>query len=328
MTTIEPTAKVPRPRPYQVDRAIHKVQTLDEDGDDKYLFRHDFARLDATNVGLLLEREKETKRITEKLGKGRSRGRLRSEKADRDFYTALITGGGWRPFGLEPKAEEGLIEPSMKQYYSLNSDTNLWEPGWIELDKATMQGLTIEKMSEAIERWLMCKGKKVKSGSIDFMFEKAGIMKIGLLIGDPDEPAYKLLFEMRRPDDKRRTKFKDDFAYAIDHSKGGEMGKVETIIDLRQGIGFFDEYLSSCPEDEEYSQIVFQDKRDFGEQGREPKQISAVPVEGEEAAVDELVVRPYSEEIRGDLINYLNPHFKVEVAAAVISSFSKTDQES
>lgn len=317
-----------RPRPYRVDAPIHKIQTLDEDGDDKYLFRHDFTRLDGNNVGLLLKREKDTKRITEKMTKGRTRAKLRSADADKEFYSALITGGGWRPYGLDPKNDEKLIQPSMHEFYSLNQETSLWEPGWKEMSREEMLILTSEKMSEAIERWLLCRGKKLSSGGIDFMFEKGGIMKISLLLGDSDDPAYKLLFELRRPDSKRRTRFKEDFAYAIDHSKGGELGKIETVIDLQQGISFFDEYFATCPNgDPAYSQIVFEDKREFSEGGREPQPVSAVPPESGDQQDAELAVRPYSDDLREDLVTHLNPNFKVELAAAAIQSFSKTDQE-
>lgn len=319
------TVKAPRPKPYQIDRLIHRVQTLDMDGDSKFLFRHDFARLDSSNVGILLDREKATKRITEKLGKGRTRARLRNDDADQAFYRALITGGGWRPFDLPEVQDEGLIPTEHRLLYKEASADGIWRPGWMELDKETMIRFTSERMSEAIDRWLMAKGSTIATGGIDFMFEQGGIMKLALAIGDFDTPAYKLLFDFRRPENKRRTRFKDDFAFAIDHSKG-EMGKIETVIDLKQGISFFDEYFGSCPDDEAYSQIVFEDKRDFSEQGREPEPVSAVPVEGEPEK--KFSVRPYSEELRTDVIKYLNPHFKVELAAAAIQSFSKTDQES
>lgn len=311
------------PRPYRIDNLIHKVETLDTNGDDKYLFRHDFKRLDATNVSLLLEREKNTKRVTEKMTKGRTRNKVNQDDADKTFYSALVTGGGWMPHGLVSYQDKGLIPPSMAKFYTVDGE-GVWQPTWVELDKETMMGLTPEKMGEAIDSWLQCKGKGVSSGTIDFMFEKGGLMRIGLGIGDFDNPAYKLLLEVRRPDSKRRTRFKEDFAYAVDHSKGGELGKVETIIDLRQGISFFDEYFATIVDDPAYSQVLFEDKRAISE-GRDPKPISAVPVENEPEP--EIQVRPYSDDLRTEFITLFNPSFKVEVAAAAIQVFSKTDQE-
>jgi hypothetical protein len=302
-----------RPQPYRVDSPVNRIQTIDADGDTKYLFRHDFLRLDASNVSILLDREKNTKRVTEKMTKGRSRFKLSAEDADKAFYCALVTGGGWRPYGLEPYTDKGLIPPSMIDFYAENVPEGRWEPTWKELDKPTMCSLTPEKMTEAIDRWLLSKGKSEAIGSIDFMFEKGGIMNISLAIGDFDSPAYKLMFQMRRPDSKRRNRFKEDFAYGVDHSKG-ELGKTEMVIDLRQGISFFDEYFSTVSDLPDYSQVIFEDKRN-------------VAVGETEDPNRKLLFRPYTDELRSDFLALFNPHFKVEIAAATVQAFARTDQE-
>ena len=311
-----------KPAAYRVDSEIIKVQTLDDDGDNKYLFRHDFARLDSTNLDLLHKREKDTKRFTERMTKGRTRSRFRSDDADVTFYRSLIRGGGWRPHGITAKDNEDLIEPSMKAYYK-QDENGIWQPTWMELDVATMLKLTPEKMSEAIERWFMCRGKKLASeqGNIDFMFEQGGTMDIEFLIGDFEQPAYRPAFRMRRPDSKRRTKFKEDFAYSIEQIKG-DMGKIETVIDLRQAIGFFDEYFITCVDGDQFSEVLITDKTPTN--GSEPKAISAVPVEGEEEFVN---LVPYSDRLRTDFLATFNPHYKVEVAAATVQAFARTDQE-
>jgi hypothetical protein len=318
-----------RPRPYKVDNPIHKVQTLDEDGDQKYIFRHDFARLDSSNVDLYVKREKDTVRVTEKIGKGRTRPRYHTDDADKEFYRALITGGGYRPYGLDPQRDEGLIAPSAREFYSFNDDTQLWEPGWKELGKDFFYQLTPEKMGEAIDAWFLCRGRKISQGTLDFMLEKGGIIPIEFLIGDPDQPAYKLRFDIRRPANKKRTQFREDFAYPVDNSKG-DVGKVEMNIDVAQGIRFFDEYFATCPDDPKFGEILFTDYREIGEgeNQREPRAISAVPsLDKEESLGADLPVRPYSEELRSDMLQYLLPPYKVEMAAAVVQAFSKTSQE-
>lgn len=321
--------EVVRPKPYKVDNLIHKVQTFDEDGDDKYIFRHDFKRLDATNVHLLAKREKDTVRVTEKMGKGRSRGRFHSEDADREFYRAFVLGGGYRPHGLDSLTDKGLISPSTEEFYSYKETTQLWEPGWKELPKDFFWQLTPEKMGEALDAWFLCKGRKIKTGNLDFMLERGGIIPIELSIGDPDHPAYKLLFEMRRPASKRRTQFREDFAYSVDESKG-DVGKVELNIDIMQGVRFFDEYFATCPNNEQYSEVLFTDYRDAGEgeNQRVPRPVSAIPEESKQDTDANLPVRSYTDEMRDDMIQYLNPNYKVEVAAATIQAFSRTSQES
>ncbi len=59
MSTVEnKMSEALRPRPYRVDAPVHKVQTNEMDGDLSYIFRHDFAAMNAGNLEALLQREK------------------------------------------------------------------------------------------------------------------------------------------------------------------------------------------------------------------------------------------------------------------------------
>src|SRR6267143_1950487 len=191
-----------RPSSYRVDAPIHKVQTVEYDGEIGYIFRHDLTRLDASNFPLLLQHENDTTRVTEQVAKGQFRSKTRSLPADANLYKALVTGGGWRPEKLESVRDEESIPMGLRELYSHNETKALWEPGWYELTKEQMAEFVIERQSHAVANLLRGSADYVAStsGGISFMFEKAGTMRVRLNIGDPEEPAYKILMELRRPE--------------------------------------------------------------------------------------------------------------------------------
>lgn len=315
-----------RPKPYRVDAPINKVQTIEIDGDIRYLFRHDFAALNSSNLEALLQREKDTVRVKEKMTKGRTRDRFDEFKADSQFYKVLIQSGGWRPFEMPPFDDEKFIPAEHRALYSQNG-SNVWEPGWYELTREQMGGFVPERMKNAVDNFLQCKGEYVATSTgIAFMYEAGGLMRVRLNIGDPDDPAYKLLLDLRRPDSQRRSNFRQEFAYSIEETKG-EGGKIETRINLEQGIKIFDEFFATCVDDPNHSLVVFEDRRSREERGLPPRPISAVPSAVEEEPEEEFAVRPYEDSMRGQFITQFNPMFKVEVAAAMVTSFSKTDRE-
>lgn len=301
-----------RPRSYRVDAPVHKVQTLEIDGEIRYLFRHDFTRLDSSNFSLLTQHENDTMRVTEQIAKGQFRQKNRSLPADGNLYKALIQSGGWRPADLESVRDEESIPTSAREIYTRDGEKGVWEPGWFELTKEQMSEFVVERQSNAIARMLQANAEYVgaKPGDISFMFEKSGVMRIRLNIGDPEEPAYKLLLEMRRPDSKRRTRFREDFVYNVDHQgkpgKKNDFGKTETRIDLEQGYSIFKEFFARPIDDSEHSLIVF----------------------GEELNAPAVAVRPYTEEDKDNILSMLSPNYMVEVAAAMTAAFSKTDRES
>lgn len=299
--------------PYRVDAPVHKVQTVEYDGDLAYLFRHDFTRLDTSNYRLLLQHENDTLRVTEQIAKGQFRSKNRSLPADGNLYKAIITGGGWRPAEFEEVRDKELIPDAAQDIYTLDEETGVYKPGWYSLDKATMSEFVVERQSHAIFNLLRSNGEYIaaKTGGISFMFEKAGEMRVCLNIGDPDEPAYKLLFAMRRPDSKRRTRFREDFAFGVDHQADPknkkDLGKTEIRVDIEQGVSIFKEYFIHPIDDPEYNSIVF---------GNE---LSSDSPSG---------VRPYTEEDMDLFLSLFSPSHMVEASAALVSSFSKTDRES
>lgn len=305
---METTTEAQRPNPYKIDQKVHKVQSIELDGKERYLIRHDFTRLDSSNIILLTKREKAISRTIEHMGKGRSRRRSNADEAQRSFYCDTILGGGWRPADLIPHRDKEAIEPAHLPLYKEDAETGIWEPGWFELTQDQMKQFTVERMSNAIENYLRCKGTYIGTGNIDFMYEKGGQMLISLAIGDFDEPAYKVLFEMRRPESKRRHKFREDFAYQIDETKG-DMGKTTIKTDITLGVSVFDEHFLGVKDDPAHSLVVF-------------SKPSAL-----EHPEEETEVIPYSDEKKPEVISLLNPSFKVEVSAAMIIAFSQTDQE-
>lgn len=316
-----------RPRPYLVDAPVHKTQTVEMDGDIKYIFRHDFAALNAGNIEALLQREKDTTRVKEKLAKGKTRDRYDEHKADSQFYKVLIQSGGWRPASLMPYESDEFIPGEHRGLYAKNELTNIWEPGWYELTREDMGRFLVERQKNAVDNFLQCKGEYVPTATgIAFMYEAGGLMRVRLLVGDPEAPGYKLLFDLRRPDSTRRSNFRQEFAYIIDDTKA-EGGKSETKINLEQGIKIFDEFFATCIDDDAHSQVVFTDKRTREERGLEPVAVSAVPPAEGEVEEEEFVVRPYEDALRSQFLAQFNPMYKVEVAAAMITSFSKTDRE-
>lgn len=309
-----------RPNPYRVDAPLKKVQSIEYDGDNPYLIRHDFTRLDASNFALLKQHENDVVRVTEQIAKGQFRSKNRSEPADANLYKALITGGGWRSALWEPCRDEESIPAAARSIYTFDEEANVWKPGWFELTREEMVGFTQERQSHAIDNMTRCAGEYIATSSSDlgFMFEKSGLMRVLLLVGERDSPAYKLLFDFRRPDDKRRTKFREGFAFGIEHKpqpgKKNDYGRTETKIEIEAAVSFFDEYFAAPVDDPEHSLIVF-------EKPAASAELEASP------AHQVFDVRPYQEDDRATFLSLFDPNYKMEAAAAVVGAFSKTDRE-
>lgn len=320
------TPHIGTPRPYQVDDPIMAVQTPDSIGGNRIVTRHVLAALTRDNFDLLVKREKDTKRVTERVGKDGRRHHSNETEADAVLYRALMEsagkGGGWRPGGLTPVADLEMVEPSHRELFMENTESGMWEPThWFEIPVGRMLTLNTERQAAAMQRALMCKAEHAPDElDISFMFEEAGVMRMRFLIGDPEEPAYRLLMNIRRPESQRRAKFRDSFAYSIDRTKA-EGGKSEMRIDLHQGVGFFDEHFGTILEDPAYSQVTMRAPTRVSD---EPTPISAVPVEGE----DEFVPRvPYTDSMRGQFLKHFNPYFRVEIASTTVLAFNNTDRD-
>lgn len=314
--------------PYRIDAKLHAVQTVEYDGENGYLFRHDFLRLDASNFQLLLQHENDTVRRTERLAKGKQRSRFDKSAADKNLYIALVQSGGWRPADLVPYKDGDLIPHEFRGLYQFNEETQQYEPGWNELTREQMLEFTPERMSAAVDNYLQCKGEYLGGGSgIDFMFEKGGLMRIRLNIGDPDDPSYKVLLDTRRPESVRRNKFRRDFVYSVEHTKG-ENAPVEVVMDLQQGVSIFDEHFASVVNDPQHSQVMFNGTA----HGKVEAAIAAGEIpEQPPSIVDntngEPNLTPYHDALRNDFLALLNPMFKVEIAAAMMQAFTHTDRE-
>lgn len=309
-------------RPYVVNQQTYKVMVHESNGDNRYVVMHEFKRLDAGNSDLLVKKEKATIRVRQNVGRGRAKARFDETKADAALYKELIVAGGWRPADLEPVKNEDLISEENRSLYTFNEDTGEWVPGWNEISRSKCLEITPEKMKFAIDTYLECRAEVLSVGSgIDFMFEQGGTMRVSLKIGDPDSPSYTLLLEIRRPESGRRNSFKDSFVSSIEDTRG-EMAKIETTINLRSGIAFFQEHLATVLEEDEFNPVVFRDDRT----------VAATVADGDtptaHSAVEDLpALTPYTDQKRGDFLKLMNPMFQVEVAAAVVAHFNKTDRE-
>ena len=270
-----------RPKPYPINRPSFKVQDVFTEEDTKYTLTVEMKRLDSSNFRLLLEKEKATKRITETLTKNRSRDRLNVDDAHNTFFDAIVIKGTLTPQDEEP----------------------------VELSYRECTELLIERKIALNVKYLDCKAivkKVIGAGKHDFLFEREGQMLMELLIGDPDNPIWKLLLKCKRPKMGRRSKFREDFAYGIT-TRGGDLPITETYIDLSSGVRFFDEYFDTIVNDPNYSSVAF--LKDDG------KTLDHEYVEG-------------NEEDRKRLIEFLNPHFRVEIAGSMVATFNKSGRES
>jgi hypothetical protein len=349
------TTKLPgattRPRPYLVNPATAKVQTLELDGDQrKLLFDHNLSCLNSSNFQLLLEKEKATKRVTEKMTKNRLRRHEPSSKPDAELYKTLIVSGAFRPYGLtETYDEETTIPTRFRPFFEANGDGK-FHVRPLPVERERMLGFSEERQKNALERYLECKGEVVSIArdetDISFMFDDGGIMAVRLLIGDPESPAYRLKLLFHRPESTRRTNFKDDFAYGVEYTKGG-LGKIETIIDLRQGYSFFQEHftgISTEPDEQadgtiiEYSEVVFRDTRSLETRlaaGQAPRPVSAVDdgEAGENAVAEsedtenQVEYVSYCDALRSQFLAEFNPMYGIEAAAAVVQSFGRTERD-
>lgn len=271
------------PKAYPVNRKSYKVQDTFTEDDDKYVVTVEYKRLDATNYSVLLEKETATKRITETMTKNRSRDRLSVDEAQDGFFNALAI-GGW--LKVNEEEEETL------SYHEV-----------VELNIEQKIGLNI--------KFLDCKAKVKKvvgAGKHAFLFERDGQMIVEFLIGDPESPVWKLLMRCKRPRQSRRSKFRDDFSYAITN-RGGDLPITETHIDIGTGIRFFDEYFETIINDTNYSTVAFLKE----ENGKEV--LDHTYVEGDDND-------------RKQLLQFINPHFKVEVSGAIIATFNKSGRDS
>ncbi len=284
MSLVDPSAATQpgAPKAYAVNRNSFKVQDFFTEGDSKYLVTAEYKRLDSENTRILLDKETQTKRITETLTKNRSRDKLAVDDAQDNFFNSIVI-GGWL------KVDDG--EEEVLSYQEI-----------VELN--------IEQKIALNVKFLDCKAvvKKVEgTGKHAFLFDRAGRMIVEFLIGDPENPTWKFLTRCKRPRQSRRSKFRDDFSYAITN-RGGDLPITETHIDVSVGIHFFDEFFETVLNDPNYSKVVFLKDED-GKQVHDHDY-----AEGDDND-------------RKAFIKFFNPHFKVEYSGATISTFNKSGRD-
>jgi hypothetical protein len=191
--------------------------------------------------------------------------------------------------------------------------------GWLKegekeeepLSYPELKELNIEDKIALNVKFLDCKAtvKKIDgSGKHSFLFDREGSMLLEFLIGDPEKPTWKFLAKCRRPRQSRRSKFRDDFSYIITN-RGGDMPISEQHVDISTGVRFFDEYFDTVVSDPNYSPVVFLKEED-----------------GKEILDHEYVEGDDND--RKMFVKHFNPHFKVEFAGAVISTFNKSGRDS
>jgi len=175
------------------------------------------------------------------------------------------------------------------------------------LDYPTLKDLVIERKISLNVKYLDCKAnvkKIIGAEKHSFLFEKEGHMLMEFLVGDPDFPVFKILLKSKRPRQSKRSKFRDDFAYGIT-SRGGDLPITETYIDLATGVRLFDEFFDTVVEDPDYSAVAFLNGDNT---------LDHDYVEGNDAD-------------RLQFIKFFNPHYKIEIAGAMIATFNKSGRE-
>lgn len=247
MSLVDPSAvmqetvpKDTRPNPYPVNKKSFKVQTSFTQDDEKYVLTVNYRRLDSTNFHILINKENETKRITETLPKNRSRDKLHVDEAQNNFFDAMAL-NGWLKQG--DNEEESLSYAEIKE-------------------------INIEDKIALNVKFLDCKAtvKKIEgAGKHAFLFDREGVMLLEFLIGDPEKPTWKFLAKCKRPRQSRRSKFRDDFSYNITN-RGGDLPITEQHIDIGTGVRFFDEYFTTIVDDPNYSQVVFLKEDETGKE--------------------------------------------------------------
>lgn len=275
--------EVSKPKPYAVNKTSFKVQDTFEEGDSKYIVTADYRRLDSSNLRILIDKETATKRVTETMTKNRSRDRISVDEAQDAFFNAV----------------------AMKGWLKVDDDTEE------ELSYQEVTELNIEQKIALNVKFLDCKAKVKKvegPGRHNFLFNRDGHMIVEFLIGDPENPTWKLLTKCKRPRQSRRSKFRDDFSYAITN-RGGDLPITETHIDVSMGVHFFDEYFDTVINDPNYSTVAFL------QNGLETATLDHEYSEG-------------NDEDRKKFIEFFNPHFKVEYSGAIISTFNKSGRDS
>lgn len=224
----------PKPiNPYPINKPTFKVQEVFEDDGEKTTIRVEFKRLDSSNFRLLLNKEKDTERLTETLTKNRSRERLNVDTAHENLFNAIAVQGWLQDEG----EEEEEIPLSYKEVCELN----------------------IEQKTTLNVRYLDCKSviKKVEgTGKHDFLFNRDGSMLIEFLIGDPEKPVWTILVRCKRPKQGKRSKFREDFAYGVTN-RAGDLPITKTVVDLSGGVRFLDEHFETIVKDPNYSEVHF-----------------------------------------------------------------------
>lgn len=230
--TTESDNQVSEPiKPYAVNKASSKVQDSFEDDGSKFVLTAEFKRLDSSNLRFLLDKEKNTDRITETLTKNRTREKLDVDTAHENFFNAIVI-RGWL------KVDDGDEE---------------------ELSFKDMCDLNIEQKISLNVKYLDCKAtiqKVTGSGKYDFLFKKDGDMVVEFLIGDSEKPLWSILLKCKRPPQGRRSKFREDFAYGVTN-RGGDLPITKTVINLSEAVRFFDEYFLTVIDDPNYSPVHF-----------------------------------------------------------------------
>lgn len=307
---------------YYVNAPSTKVQTKEMDGQRAMLFEHNLTRLDSENFKLLLERQKRMNAVTENLPGNKQETRLPGAEPNAKLYDQLVLGGGFRPAELPdtlPDVESAL--PLHRKFYEANGDGKV-HAKFLPFSKEQAGQFILEKKNYVIGMMLEHSAEVVSSNSdpedIGFMFEKSGTMAVRFIIGDVENPTYRLKLIFRRPEAHQRAQFRQGFLRLIDHRRKGGMGKSEMVYDLQKGFAFFNTYfetVSTEPDIEddgtkvEYSEVCF---------------ITDTEAAGEKKGPG---FETYNDSRKADFLKFFNPLFQVESASALVIAFSETAEK-
>jgi hypothetical protein len=230
-TSMQTEEQKPIIKPFPINKPSYKIMDVFNDDGSKFTLIGEYRRLDSSNLRILLDKEKSTKRITETLTKNRSRDKLDVDDSHENFFNALVLQGSIQvgDEGVQPLSYIEMVELNIEQKIGLNV------------------------------RFLDCKSKVQKvtgTSNYDFLFKKDGNMILEFMIGDPEDPTYTLLMKTKRPPQGRRSKFREDFAYGVTH-RGGDLPITQTVIDIGGGVRFFDEHFETIIIDPNYSEVHF-----------------------------------------------------------------------
>jgi hypothetical protein len=266
-------------RPFFPAAPIVTHETIEKNPANGKLFvlYHKFKRVDAENISIYRQREKEVINIREEIGQGRSKRTTNSQLADENFYNALITGGRILPHGLtdEEKAHTTAVELTREQ----------------------MLALEIETKQRAVRRMFKCKFVVTSSAQGDtgygFLFAKDGVMTGTLYLPDKENPVYVVPMEFRRPEKSQRTEFKMGL-YQQEDLRKGDLPKTKTMCHPEYGQRFFDNHFLRAL------------RVDMGNP-------------------DESI--PFTDNERANFLKLFSPMYKVEISAALVSSFDNDEQD-